>query len=182
LDASWYGVIVWLRLISWPLVPLVAYVNYVWNMNLIFVMELYFPCMMWWCALLAICNPHVLHVGRVLPCLKTLGGIKCCVRFSVPKDLVMTLSPVWSCGKGSSSPVWSSGRGLVRVMYSLACAKQWGKKICFTLFRLVTSIVPSVRCIDVFTHNSLRNKGDSLAAIVGHIKLSISRKLDVVLG
>jgi len=27
-----------------------------------------------------------------------------------------------------------------------------------------------VRCIDVFTHNSLRNKGDILAAIVGHIE------------
>ena len=31
--------------------------------------------------LLAICNYHGLHVGSVLPCLKALGGIKCCVRF-----------------------------------------------------------------------------------------------------
>jgi len=44
------------------------------------------------------------------------------------------------------------------------------------------SIVPNVRCIDIFTHNSLRNKGDSLVAIVGHVEQSISRKLDVVVG
>jgi len=31
--------------------------------------------------LLAICNSYGLHVGSVLPCLKALGGIKCCVRF-----------------------------------------------------------------------------------------------------
>jgi len=32
----------------------------------------------------------------------------------------------------------------------------------------------SARCaIDVFTHNSLRNKGDSLTAIAGHIEPSI---------
>jgi len=58
---------------------------------------------------------------------------------------------------------------LVRVLYSLACVKQWGGERCFTLFRLVGSIVPDVRCIDVFTHNSLRNKGDSLTTIVRHI-------------
>ena len=46
------------------------------------------------CILLAICNSHVLHIGSVLPCLKNLGGIKCCVRFSVPRDPVMTFSPV----------------------------------------------------------------------------------------
>ena len=44
---------------------------------------------------------------------------------------------------------------------------------CFTLFQLVASIVPDVRCINVFTYNSLRNKGDSLAAIVGDIEQSI---------
>jgi len=42
-------VIVWLRLIWRPFVRLVAYVNYVWNVNLVFIMELYFPCIMWWC-------------------------------------------------------------------------------------------------------------------------------------
>ena len=46
------------------------------------------------CTLLVICNPHVFHVGSVLPCLKALGGIKCYVRFSVRRDLVMTLSPM----------------------------------------------------------------------------------------
>jgi len=59
------------------------------------------------------------------------------------------------------------------VLYPFACVKQWGGKRCFTLFRLITSIVPDVRCIDVFTHNSLRNKGDSLAAIMGHIEPSV---------
>ena len=68
------------------------------------------------------------------------------------------------------------------MLYSLACAKQWGEERCFALFRLVTSIVSGVRCIDVFTHNSLRNKGDSLAATAVHIEPSISRKLDVVVG
>jgi len=46
------------------------------------------------CILLVICNPHVLHVGSVLPCLKTLVGIKCCVRFFIPRDPVKTLSLV----------------------------------------------------------------------------------------
>jgi len=57
------------------------------------------------CILLTLCNSQVLHVGSVLPCLKALGGIKCCVRFSVPRDLVKTFSPVRSSGKGSSSLV-----------------------------------------------------------------------------
>ena len=52
----------------------------------------------------------------------------------------------------------------------------------FHLISACCSIVPDVRCIDVFTHNSLRNKGDSLAVIVGHIEQSIFRKLDVVVG
>ena len=68
------------------------------------------------------------------------------------------------------------------MLYSLACVKQWGGQRCFTLFRLVASIVSGVRCINVFTHNSLRNQRDSLAAIVGHDEPSISRKLDVVVG
>jgi len=77
-------------------------------------------CMVWWCVLgLKIYNSHLLHVGSVLPCLKTLGEIKCRVRFSVPRDPMNTLSPVWSSGKGSSSLVWSIGRGLVRVLNSL---------------------------------------------------------------
>jgi len=59
------------------------------------------------------------------------------------------------------------------VLYPLACVKQWGGERCFNLFRLVASIVLDVRCINIFTHNSLRNKGDSLAAIVGHIEPSI---------
>ena len=56
------------------------------------------------------------------------------------------------------------------MLYPLAYVKQWGGERCFTLFQLVASIVLDVRCINVFTHNSLRNKGDSLAAIVGHIE------------
>jgi len=122
---------------------------------------------------LAICDSHVLNVGSVLPCLKSFGGIKCYVRFSVPRNLVVTLSSVWSSGKGSSSPVWSSGRGLVQVLYLLACVKQWGGERWFTLFWLVASKVPDVRCIDFFTHNSLRNKGDSLIVIVRHIEPSV---------
>jgi len=76
------------------------------------------------CVLLAICNSSPMHVESVLPFLKTLGGIKCCVRFSIPRDPMKTLSPVWSSGNGSSSPAWSSGRGFVRVLYSLTCVKQ----------------------------------------------------------
>jgi len=64
------------------------------------------------------------------------------------------------------SPVWSSGEG----------------KDVFTLFRLVASIVPDVRCIDVFTHNSLRDKGDSLVALSRTHQTICSRKLDVVVG
>ena len=44
--------------------------------------------------LLVICNSHGLYIGSVLPCLKALGGIKCCVRFSVPRNPVKTLSSV----------------------------------------------------------------------------------------
>jgi len=131
--------------------------------------------------LLAICNSHGFYIESVLPCLKALGGIKYCVRFSVLTNPVKTLSPVWSSGKWSSSPVWSSGkwssspvwssgRGLVRVLYPIAYVKQWGGERCFTLFWLVASIVSGVQCIDIFTHNSLRNKGDSLAAIMRHIE------------
>ena len=47
-------------------------------------------------------------------------------------------------------------------------------------FRLVASIVSDVRCIDVFTHNSLRDKGDSLAALSGTHRTICYRKLDVV--
>jgi len=43
---------------------------------------------------LAICDSHVLNVGSVLPCLKSFGGIKCYVRFFVPRNLVVTLSLV----------------------------------------------------------------------------------------
>jgi len=68
------------------------------------------------------------------------------------------------------------------VLYPLACVKQWEGERCFTLFRLVASIVFDVRCIDVFTHNSLMNKGDSLVAIEGHAEPFSSRKLDVVVG
>ena len=51
--------------------------------------------MIWWCVLaLEIYNSHVLHVGSVLLGLKTLGEIKCCVRFFVPRDPVKILSPV----------------------------------------------------------------------------------------
>jgi len=61
------------------------------------------------------------------------------------------------------------------VLYSLACVKQWGGKN-------VSPYFGSLRCINVFTHNSLRNKGNSLTAIAGHVEPSISRKLDVVVG
>jgi len=130
------------------------------------------------CIWLAIRNLQVLHVESILFCLKALGGIKCCVRFSVPRNPVKTLSPVWSSGKGSSLLVWSSGRGLVQVLYPIACVKQWGGDRCFTLFRLVASIVLDVRCINVFTHNSLRDKGDNLAALSGTHRTICSRKLD----
>jgi len=70
--------------------------------------------------------------------LKALGGIMCCVRFSVPRNPMVTLSPMWSSENWSSSLVWSSGRGLVRVLYPLACVKHWGGDKSFTLFRLVT--------------------------------------------
>ena len=68
------------------------------------------------------------------------------------------------------------------MLYSLACVKQWGGERCFTLFRLVASIVLDVRCIDVFTHNSLMNKGDNLVALSGTHRTICSRKLDVVVG
>ena len=68
------------------------------------------------------------------------------------------------------------------MLYPLARVKQWGGERCFSLFRLVTSIVPDVRCIDVFTHNSLRDKGDSLAALSRTHRIVYSRKLDVVVG
>ena len=146
-------------------------------------MELYFPCMMWWCVVwLQYVILMCCMLGVFMPCLKILVGIKCCVRFSIPRDQVKNLSLVWSSVNGSSSPLWSSGRGLVQVFYSLACVKQLGGDRCFTLFRLVASIVPCVGCINVVTHNSLRNKGDSLTTIVGHVEPSISRKLDVAMG
>jgi len=52
------------------------------------------------------------------------------------------------------------------------------------MFRLtygsLLSIVLGVRCTDVFTHKSLRNKGDlSVAAMVELLEPSDSRKLDV---
>jgi len=72
-----------------------------------------------------------------------------------------------------SSLVWSSGRWLVRVLYPLACVNQWVGKDVFTLFWLFASIMPDVRCIDVFTYNSLRNKGDNLATIVWHIEPTV---------
>ena len=143
-------------------------------MNLVFAMRIYFSkYYVVTCILLTICNPRELHVESVLSWLKNIGEIKCCVRFSIPKNPVVTLLPVWSSGNGSSLPVWSTSRWLVRVMYPLACVKQWEGERCFTLFRLVASIVPDVRCIDVFTHNSLRNKGDSLTALVRHIEPSV---------
>ena len=122
------------------------------------------------CILLAIYKFSCVACWECFALLKALGGIKCCVRFSVPRNPVKTLLPVWSNGKGSYSFVWSSGRWLVWVLYPLACVKQWGRERCFTLFRLVVNIVFDVRCINVFTHNSLRNKRNSLAAIVGHIE------------
>jgi len=73
-------------------------------------------------------------------------------------------------------------RGLVRVLYLLACVKQWGGDKCFTLFRLVASIVSNVQCIDDFTHNSLRNKGDTLAALSGTHRTIYSKKLNDVVG
>ena len=68
------------------------------------------------------------------------------------------------------------------MLYPLAFVKQWGEDRCFTLFRLVASIVPDVRCIDVFTHNSLRDKGDCLVVLSGTHRTICSRKLDVVVG
>jgi len=59
------------------------------------------------------------------------------------------------------------------VLYAFVCAKPWGEERCFTLLWLVVSRVSGVRCINIFTHKFLRNKGDNLAAIVGHIKQSV---------
>ena len=86
----------------------------------VFVMEL-LQCIMWWCVM-AIGKSHVLYVGSVCLAWRALGGIKCCVRFSVPRSLVETLSPVWSSGKG--------------VLF--ACVKQWS--------RIGSSVVPSRLC------------------------------------
>jgi len=124
----------------------------------------------------------LLHVARII-FLWFILWVELSVVWGFPYlETLMTLSLVWSSGKGSFSLVWSSGRGLVRVLYFLTCSKQWGEERWFALFRLVASIVLGVRCINVFTNNSLRNKGDSLAAIAGHLEPSISRKLDVIVG
>ena len=108
---SLVGFIVWMYyLISW------------W----VYVM-VYFPCM-WWCIF---CWQYVILMGCIMGvfCLvETLGGIKCCVRFSVPRNPVKTLLPVWRSGKGylvlceavvedwfeccTLSPEWSSGEGV----------------------------------------------------------------------
>ena len=48
-----------------------------------------------------------------------------------------------------------------------------GRGKMFHLISACCEYSADVRCIDVFTHDSLRNKGDSLAAIVGHIELSV---------
>jgi len=45
------------------------------------------------CTLWEICNSDVLHES-VMFGLKPLDGIKCCVRFSVPRNPVKTFSPV----------------------------------------------------------------------------------------
>jgi len=135
-----------------------------------------------------VCISLAIYKFSCVPCwecfalLRTLVELNIVWGFSVPRNPVKTLSPVWNSGKGSSSPVWRSGRGLVRVLYPLACVKQWGGESCFSLFRLVASIVPDVRCIDVFTHNSLRDKGDNMAALSGTHRTICSRKLDVVVG
>jgi len=46
------------------------------------------------CILLANCNSDGLHVESVILDLKPLGGIKCCVRFSVPRNSMKNISPV----------------------------------------------------------------------------------------
>ena len=96
------------------------------------------------------------------------------VRFSVvPRDPKMTLSFVWS----------SRERLVFSVELSCLCeAVERGK-----MFRLssdsLLSIMPNVWCTKVFTHKFLRNKKDfSVVEMVGRLELSISRKLDDVVG
>jgi len=70
--------------------------------------------------------------------------------------------------------------GSTVVLFRLCEAMGRGK-----MFHLISDRCEyNVRCVmhRLFTHNFMRNKGDSLAAIVGHIEPSISRKLDVVVG
>ena len=139
-------------LCNWLNIGCILNIRVIYEFGLI--MRLYFSSMRWWCIF---GWQYVIFMGSmmgVFALLRMLDEIKCCVRFSVPRNPVKTFSPVWS-----------SGRGLVRVLYPLTCVKQWGGERCFSLFRLVASIVPDVRCIDVFTHNSFRDKGDSLTAL-----------------
>jgi len=78
-----------------------------------------------------------------------------------------------------ASPQYVSVPESVQNMINNRCQRPF---LHWCLFRLVASIVPDVRCINVFTHNSLRDKGDSLTTIVGHIKPYVLGKLDVVVG
>jgi len=135
-----------------------------------------FPCVMWWWVLCwQYTNSHVLYVGSVLPCWELLVELSVVWGFSYlgtqwrlfrlceavergPLRLCkVVVEDLFECC--TLLHVWSSGEG----------------KDVFTLFRLVTSIVPDVRCIDVFTHNSLRDKGDSLATLSGTHQTICSR-------
>jgi len=124
---SWFSWVAWLCSLSGGLSVILYYVwmnvtHWVYCMNILFDKltglcygTLYFQAwcggvyLLWnycyaWCGgvLLAIDNSNVLYVGSVCLAWRALGGIKCCVRFFVPRNLVKTLSLVWSSGKGSS--------------------------------------------------------------------------------
>jgi len=119
---AWYFSFLLLLLVLKTLIEFVVWMYYLisWWVcyGILFTMQNVMVCI--W---LTIFSFLVLYVRSVILLLKNHGGIKCCVRFSVPRDLVMTLSLVWSNEKGSSSPVWNSGRELVWVLYFLAFVK-----------------------------------------------------------
>ena len=68
------------------------------------------------------------------------------------------------------------------MLYPLAYVKQWGGERCFLLISARCEYSARCGCIDVFTHNSLRDKGDSLTALSRTHQTICSRKLDVVVG
>jgi len=120
----WLGIIVVVVYIGLEIINRVCCMNVLFDKSMALCYGTLFPMLdVVACILLAIYKFSCVACWECFALLRTLGGIKYCVRFSVPRNLVKTLSHVWSSGKGFCSPVWSSGRGLVRVLYPLACVK-----------------------------------------------------------